>query len=224
MNKKKLDFYFDFISPYAFFSWLRVRQFAADYDLELTLYPVVFGKLLDHWGQLGPAEIRPKLVSTVKYCYRYAVKNGIELVGPKFHPFNSLAASRMALRVVSGADQEKVIDAIFTSGWSQGRDIGDVAELASILDAVGVDGAGLAAKINDATVKDVLKDNTAKAIEHGVFGVPTMMIDGELFWGNDQFDHMVLYCEGNDPCNVEGAMKDFGRERGIDRKKVQGKI
>ena len=72
MNARRLDFYFDYLSPYAYFSWRRLQPLCLQHNLELRPHPVVFGKLLDHWGQRGPAEIPPKKASVYQYCYRYA--------------------------------------------------------------------------------------------------------------------------------------------------------
>jgi 2-hydroxychromene-2-carboxylate isomerase len=221
VKTRHLDFYFDYLSPYAYFAWRNITKFCKDHELELRAHPVVFGKLLDHWGQLGPAEIPPKREWLAKYCYRYAQQHGFEFNGPKFHPFNSLPALRLSLNEVIGMNQEKVISAIFEAGWSQGKDIGDLNELISILDSLGVDGTALSEQINKHSVKEILKQETNNAIELGVFGIPTMIIDGQLFWGNDQFDHMSLYVEGNDSLDTGKVTEALGRKRAIDRKSVK---
>ena len=91
----KIHFYFDFISPYSYFAWLKLPGLAKKYNREIEAHPVVFGKLLDKWGQLGPAEIPPKQSWLNQYCLRYAALNGFEYNPPKEHPFNPWAALRM---------------------------------------------------------------------------------------------------------------------------------
>ena len=59
MPSKPIHFYFDFISPYAYFAWRNLPSLAEKYNRPIDAHPVVFGKLLDKWGQLGPAEILP---------------------------------------------------------------------------------------------------------------------------------------------------------------------
>ena len=221
MEKRYIDFYFDYLSPYAYFAWRKIRSFRDAHGLELRTHPVVFGKLLDHWGQLGPAEVPPKREWLIKYCARYAHQHGFIFKGPQFHPFNSLSALRLSLSEVSGQDQEKVVTEIFEAGWAEGRDIGDVRTLISVLDSGGINGTALAEKIKEPTVKEQLIHETDKALQLGVFGIPTLIIDDQLFWGNDQFDHMSLYLEGNDPINVEEMEKAMARKRAIDRKKVK---
>jgi len=220
MNTKKqhLDFYFDYLSPYAYFSWRKIIDFCNENEVELTIHPIVFGKLLDHWGQLGPAEIPPKRKWLANYCARYARQYDFKFVGPKFHPFNPLTALRLSLKEVCGVEQKKVVNAIFEAGWSHGKDIGDLQELIKILDSSGIDGSALVKRTMEPSIKELLKHETAIAIELGVFGIPTMIIDKELFWGNDQFDHMALYLKGEDATDKALIKKVLSRKRAIDRK------
>ncbi len=215
---KTLDFYFDYLSPYAYFSWRKLADFCQEHNLELNPQPVVFGKLLDHWGQLGPAEIPPKREWLAKYCNRYAHLHGFEMNPPKYHPFNSLTALRLSLVEVCGEHQNKVINAIFEAGWAQGKDIGNPQVLSDILNGLSLNGEALCQQIQEANIKEILKQNTSDAIERGVFGVPTMIIGGQLFWGNDQFEHMTLYVTGNDPLEVDKVNASLKNERAIDRK------
>ncbi len=220
---KTLHFYFDFISPYAYFAWRQVPQLCAEYDLALEVHPVVFGKLLDHWGQLGPAEIPPKSRWLKYYCSRYAALNGFEYNPPKFHPYNPLASLRMALAEVSGDDQEKVVSTVFEAGWSRGEDLGDAETLIRVLNAAGIACDDYLVRISDSAVKDKLREETETAITAGVFGVPTIIIGDQLFWGNDQFDHLRLLLEGNDPIDEDKLNTLNSRERAIDRKSFRSR-
>ena len=213
----KIHFYFDFISPYAYFAWRKLPTLAKKYNREIEPHPVVFGKLLDKWGQLGPAEIPPKQSWLNQYCLRYAALNGFEYNPPKKHPFNPLAALRMSLKEVSGIDQLRVIDAIFKAGWSQGADLGELSALISLLAKQSIDGEALSQQVSKSDIKDLLINETNKAIEKGVFGVPTIIIDDNLFWGNDQMDHIDLFLDGKDPLDRE-RLSDSERPRAVDRK------
>ena len=213
----KIHFYFDFISPYAYFAWRKLPTLAKKYNREIEAHPVVFGKLLDKWGQLGPAEIPPKRNWLNEYCLRYAALNGFKYNPPKKHPFNPLAALRMSLKEVSGDDQLRVIDSIFKGGWSHGADLGDLSTLISLLKKKSIDGESLSHKVSELDVKELLINETSYAIEKGVFGVPTIIIDDNLFWGNDQMDHIELLLDGKDPLDRE-RLNDQERPRAIDRK------
>jgi hypothetical protein len=67
-------------------------------------------------------------------------------------------------------------------------------------------------------VKTQLQQETTQAIAQGVFGVPTFIVDDELFWGNDQQEHLEIYLQGNDPLNPAKVDEMLARHRGIDRK------
>ncbi|MEH6650674.1 MAG: 2-hydroxychromene-2-carboxylate isomerase [Motiliproteus sp.] len=218
MDARLLDFYFDYLSPYAYFSWRRLQSLCQQHSVTLRPHPVVFGKLLDHWGQRGPAEIAPKKASLYRYCYRYATLNGFVFDPPRCHPYNPLPSLRLSLPQVCGDRQIEVISALFDAGWTEGADLGSVDRLQAILDRAGFDGAAMLAAIETDAVKQQLRDETEQAIGHGVFGVPTFIVDQQLFWGNDQVDHLELYLQGDDPLDVDAVEAMLARPRGIDRK------
>jgi len=217
MQPKSIDFYFDYISPFAHFAWRNITSMARRHHCQIHAHPVVFGKLLDKWGQLGPAEITPKRKWLHQYCLRYAALNGFAYNPPKFHPFNPLAALRMSLKEVSGANQHRIIDAIFEGGWCRGEDLGDLPTLVSLLEDRNIDGHYLSQQIAQPHVKQLLVDQTNLAIDRGVFGVPCMTVEGLLFWGNDQMEHIELVLAGKDPLD-KSKLDALERPRGIDRK------
>jgi len=218
MHRQRLHFYFDFISLYAYFAWRRLLPMCDERGVELVIHPVVFGKLLDHWGQLGPAEVPPKKTFVYQSAYRYAALHGFAFDPPRSHPFNPLPALRAALLEVSGDAQRQVVSAIFTAGWSAGGEIGAPDALAVILDKAGLDGAAVLHEASSPTAKAALRAQTDDAIAHGVFGVPTMRIGELLFWGNDQLDHVALALDGRDPLDAARVDEMLARPRAIDRK------
>ncbi|WP_210394652.1 2-hydroxychromene-2-carboxylate isomerase [Motiliproteus sediminis] len=217
-----LHFYFDFLSPYAYFSWRRLQPLCDRYGAELRAHPVVFGKLLDHWGQRGPAEVPPKKALLYRYCYRYAARQGFAFNPPSCHPFNPLPTLRLALAEVSGTQQFAVIDSLFEAGWSQGADLSCSDSLKAILDHAGLDGSALLGAACSDNAKAALRRETEQAIARGVFGVPAFVLDDELFWGNDQLDHIELCLRGDDPLDRAAIDEMLARPRGIDRKAISG--
>ncbi|MEH6473495.1 MAG: 2-hydroxychromene-2-carboxylate isomerase [Halopseudomonas sp.] len=224
MTARVLDFYFDYLSPYAYFSWRQLRPLCQRYGVELHPHPVVFGKLLDHWGQLGPAEIAPKKAALYKYCYRYATLHGFEFNPPRFHPYNPLPSLRLSLLELCGERQTELIDRLFCAAWSEGADLASTSELTAILNSAGFEADSLLAAIETPEAKQALQRETEQAIAQGVFGVPTFIVDGELFWGNDQLEHLEIFLQGNDPLDAERVEAMLARHRGIDRKKTAKRI
>ena len=212
-----IDFWFDYISPYAFFAWLRVRDLARENDASLRLRPVLFAALLDHHGQLGPAEIPSKRDHTFKDILRYAAVHDIALQGPATHPFTPLTALRCSLPQVAGDQQVEVIDALYRGAWSGGMDLGDPEAIAAALTRAGCEGPALVARTREPEVKAALVAETRAAVARGVFGVPTLDVDGELFWGNDRLEYAALRLQGRDPLPVDAASSLLSRPSGAVR-------
>ncbi len=185
-TKTAADFYFDPVSPFAFLMWKRLRE--DDLGLEIRPVPVLLGALLGHWGLIGPAEVPPKRVQTYRMCQWLAARNGIALRFPATHPFRSVEVLRLLVALDARVD---AVDAVFDAAFAQGRDLTDFAELERIGGELGL--SGVQGRIARADVKDGLRANTDAAIARGVFGVPTLAIGDELFWGLDTLDMVRDY-------------------------------
>ncbi|MBV1911778.1 MAG: 2-hydroxychromene-2-carboxylate isomerase [Kangiellaceae bacterium] len=216
---RKLEFYFDYLSPYAYFAWNKVEKLCSSHSIELIIKPIVFGKLLDHWGQLGPAEIPPKREWLIKYCLYYAQQNELPLLFPKKHPFNSLTALRVSLKEVSGAYQSKLVSAIFNSGWGKGADIGYNHVISEIIRNVGLDPQEVIDRVTKDETKLLLKESTNEAISKGVFGIPTIIYGEELFWGNDQFEYLSQIIKGKYKANNKLVRDIISKPSAIDRQR-----
>jgi 2-hydroxychromene-2-carboxylate isomerase len=193
------EFYFDFVSPYAYLAWRRLDQLCEEHNLRLEPRPVLLAGILGHWGQLGPAEIPAKRRFFIKDVLRWAAEYEFTMRFPDPHPFNPLGALRVTLAAGSHmALQNEIIDALFTTAWRNGRHLSDAAVLKDILDETVDLDDDLVARSQSPPIKEALREQTDEAIERGVFGVPTIRVDGELFWGNDRLGHLERFLEGND--------------------------
>ena len=187
---RQADWYFDFVSPYAY---LQLEAFdRLPDDLEVAMKPVLFAGLLGHWEHKGPAEIPAKRRQTYRHCHWLAGKRGIPFKAPPRHPFNPLAVLRLAVALEA---EPNAVRAIFRHIWADGHDGQDPESLNALAGTLGI--GDLAARIGDPAVKDRLRRNTDEAIARGVFGVPTFVIAGEVFWGQDLTGMMLDYL--NDP-------------------------
>lgn len=170
--------YFDFISPFAYLQLgdlLALRS-----RIEITPRPVVLGALLQHAGQRGPAEIPGKREFTYRTAQWRAERAGLDLRFPPAHPFNPLSTLRLAIACGSSWG---AIEMLFAHLWREGL-AGDTAEaLATPARALGI--GDVESAIGAASVREELRANTAEAIAAGVYGVPTLSHDGQLFWGSD---------------------------------------
>ncbi len=184
----KVTWYFDFISPFAY---LQLAQFdELPSNLEITPIPVVFGALLKHWGQLGPAEIPPKRRFVYRFFQWNADQLGIPFTMPQRHPYNPFSSLRLCVAAGSRIEHVRaVFDVIYGKGLQPDAPEG----IEATAQALGI--SDPEAAMSDPVVKDVLRSNTERAIADGVFGVPTFVVEGEVFWGGDATDMMLNYLE-----------------------------
>lgn len=177
----RIDWYFDFISPFAYLQWPRIAALAA--EREVRLRPLLFAALLDTLGTKGPAEIASKRRFTYRFVQWRAERLGVALRFPPTHPFNPLPALRLA---IAAGTRPAAVARIFQWIWAEGQAADSVDALRPLVAELGIDAPDRA--LADPAVKSALRANFDAAQRNGVFGVPTLDIDGELFWGEDATD------------------------------------
>ena len=187
-NDARIDWYFDFISPFAYLQWRLLQRDHAGLARRLNPKPVLLAALLGHWGQLGPAEVPGKRKHSYRLVLWQAREAVVPLRFPPTHPFNPLPALRLCL---AAPDRAAAVDAIFRHIWEEGRAADSAEALAGLAASLGV--ADVAAALADPAIKQRLAGNGADAIALEIFGVPTMVIDGQLFWGNDATGMALAY-------------------------------
>jgi 2-hydroxychromene-2-carboxylate isomerase len=179
----RIDWCFDFISPYSYLALADVESLPG---VDVRYRPILFAALLNHWGHKGPAEMPTKRAWTYRWCTWCAAQRGIPLRMPATHPFNSLPYLRLAIAVGCRPD---LVRRIFEQLWTTGADASDPRVIEDLAHSMQVRTDALAA----ADVKDALRAQTQEAIDKGVFGVPTLLIDDEIFWGADAMDFARAY-------------------------------
>lgn len=195
-----LGFYFDFISPYAYIGWKRIHALAEKHGRKVVPVPILFAAVLDANHTKGPAEIPSKRVYVFKDAYRHAHLHHIPFGPPPAHPFNPLLALRIASLPDSAESRRRVIDILFDAVWSGGGPgVTDPEAVAHLLTREGLDGASLVARASAQEAKDAVRHATADALVRGIFGVPSIDADGEIFWGADSFPFVEARLEGRDP-------------------------
>ncbi|HEL3257935.1 TPA: 2-hydroxychromene-2-carboxylate isomerase [Stenotrophomonas maltophilia] len=179
-----LRWYFDLISPYSYLHWQKLKQLPQFAQIQTV--PIAFGAVLHHLGNLGSAEIPAKRRFIYRQLLWTAQAEGTPLRFPPGHPFNPLPALRLCL--AAGASVQAV-DVLFDWIWRDGNAADSPDALREPAAQLGID--DVASAIADPAVKEQLRRNTEAAISAGVFGVPTLAIDEELFWGNDSHPLMA---------------------------------
>jgi 2-hydroxychromene-2-carboxylate isomerase len=204
-----VPFYFDFISPYAYLGWVQVHSLVEPYGRAVTPVPLLFAGLLDAHGNVGPAEIPAKRAYIFKDTLRHALALEIAFRPPPSHPFNPLLALRVASLPLPDGDRRRVIDTLFRATWGGGAGVTDAQEVEKQLNDLGLDGAAMIEAAAAPEIKALVRSNTEAAVARGVFGVPTLLIDGELFWGIDSFAHAKRRLDGEDPL-TPSLLSGFG--------------
>ena len=173
-----VDWFFDFVSPFAY---LQSEQLASLGPKTRVRYrPVLFAALLAANGQKGPAEIARKRVFTYRFAVWQAKRQGVVLKMPPEHPFNPLPLLRLAIACDCSPE---AVHRIFRFVWRDGRLPDLPIEWEELTRDLRLPDAQR--RIGEPDVKDALRRNTDEAVARGVFGVPTLMVGDELFWGAD---------------------------------------
>ncbi|MDN3921999.1 2-hydroxychromene-2-carboxylate isomerase [Roseateles violae] len=194
---KTLQFYFDPVSPYAALAFERLPEALVGISYQVEYRPVLFAGILHVVGQKGPAEIESKRQWTFRHVAWLADQLKIALDTPARHPFNPLPLLRLAWATVepgqpAGTPNRLTVEKIFRHVWqSAGADANDPVRLAALKQ-------DLAPKQDPESeaIKEQLRVATEQAIALGVFGVPTIAVDGRLFWGLDSLPMLAAYLNG----------------------------
>jgi 2-hydroxychromene-2-carboxylate isomerase len=193
---KHIHFYFDFISPYAWLAFQALPKALEGIGHRVHYHPVVFGAVLKHHGQLGPAEMPGKRDWTYRQVVWLAKQQGTDLQMPASHPFNSLALLRLAMAAGSGQEllpNRYVVESIFKHVWCNGLEATDPVRLEALKAELLTEGQDP----QSVEVKQSLLLQTQSAIDQGLFGVPSMVVDGQVFWGQDALPMLRAYLLGD---------------------------
>jgi 2-hydroxychromene-2-carboxylate isomerase len=206
-NLRTVRIYLDYISPNAYLAWHQLPALAEKYGYQVEAVPVLYAALLDASGTLGPGETPAKGRWMMKNVQRKAILLGLPMQTPAYFPFNPVLALRMSLLPLEKPARHQLIDALFEAVWCRSLHVSETEVAARVANELGLPGAALVAQASQAEIKSRLREQTNDAIRHGVFGVPTMEIGDELFWGYDDFPYLELFLAGRDPLDQAGPKR-----------------
>ncbi|MDP3936655.1 MAG: 2-hydroxychromene-2-carboxylate isomerase [Deltaproteobacteria bacterium] len=214
-----IRFYFDYISSNAYLAWARLPELAARYGRSVEPVPSLFAGLLNAHGQLGPAEVLPKAWWMCKNNLRKAALIDLPLRAPAAHPFNPLLPLRVSSLSMPAGTKSKLISGLFAGHWARRVDISKPDAVAAIATEAGLDGEKALREAQAPEIKQHLRETTEAAVAEGVFGVPTMIVDGELFWGYDDFPYLERFLAGEDPLDREALTEWAEIPRAVRRRR-----
>jgi len=191
---KHIDFYLDFISPYAYLAFEHLPQALEGLSYSVAYRPILLGALLKHHGQLGPAEIPAKRTWTYQHVLWLGHAHGIPIEMPATHPYNPLPHLRLALATTEDGEINRyVAETILHEVWRGGAEAGDPVRYEALAQCL-----PLVRELNGDAVKAQLRAGTDAAVAAGVFGTPSYIVDGRLFWGFDGLAMLRAYLAGDE--------------------------
>ncbi|WLG83274.1 2-hydroxychromene-2-carboxylate isomerase [Pseudomonas cucumis] len=190
---KTVEFFFDLGSPATYLAYTQLRKICEQTDSQLIYRPMLLGGVFKVTGNVSPITAPAKGRYMFQDLDRYAKRYGVPLkFNPNF-PINTL----MLMRAVTGMQLrhperfQAFIDCLFHALWVEGRSLDDPATIAAVLTQKGFDPNEVLALTADEAVKTALKENTEEAVRRGVFGAPSMFVEGQLFFGQDRLDFVL---------------------------------
>ncbi len=187
-----IDFYFDFSSPYGYFAAAKIDAIAARHGRAVTWRPILLGAVFKVTGQQPLPAIPLKSVYARRDIERSARLFGLPFKLPTKFPIASTAACRAFYSVTDRdpALARRLALALYEAYFAHDRDISSPEVTLDVGAKLGIDREALGRALNDAALKDKLRQQVDAAIGRGVFGSPYIVVDGEPFWGVDRLDQV----------------------------------
>ena len=182
---KEVEFYFDFISPYAYLAYKKIQSLPN--DIKIKYKPVLLGALHNLEGITAPAFIKPKLKHMISDCDLIANKNKSNFIWNSKFPINSLSVMRGYL-FINAENRELYLNVMFDAYWKDNLDISNEKILKNLLEKCKINSIKFFDGIKDLKIKDELKSITQEAHDKGIFGAPTFVVNNKIFWGQDRLE------------------------------------
>ena len=187
---KCIDFYFDFISPYSYLAFKKIKSLQNKDQINFNYKPILLGGLHNLSGVIAPAFNERKMKNMKSDCELIAKKNNIDFKWNNNFPINSLYLMRGYI-FIENEKKEKFFEVCFDAYWKENLDISQSINLNKILDKCNINQENFHNGIKDQKIKNELKQLTNKAFKLDVFGAPTFMINDKLFWGQDRLAYAL---------------------------------
>tara|TARA_B100000579_G_scaffold397958_1_gene377892 strand:+ start:387 stop:971 length:585 start_codon:yes stop_codon:yes gene_type:complete len=187
---KSIDFYFDFISPYSYLAYQKIKCLNNKKEININYKPLLLGGLHKLGGITAPAFNKHKLKNMKNDCELIAKKNKIKFQWNIKFPINSLYLMRGYL-VIDNKFKKKYFELCFDAYWKDNIDISNQENLIKILEVSRINKNNFFKNIKDLRIKEKLKQLTSLAFKKNIFGAPTFIVNKKIFWGQDRLDYAL---------------------------------
>jgi len=188
MANKKIDFYFDISSPYSYLAHTQIRKYEKETDEKINYMPIFLGGLhrLADITAPGLNPLRGKYL--IKDLKLFADKYKIKYQFNRYFPIKTIQIMRGA--IVAGQNDyfQNYIDKFFVAAWVDSLNLNDEKIFEKFLKNMDINYSDFIQKLSDPKIKDELKDRTDTAFKKGIFGAPTFVVNGKMFWGQDRLE------------------------------------
>ena len=198
---KLIDFFYDYSSPYGYLGSERIVDIAARHGRTIRWNPVLLGAIFKVTGSGPLTEMPMKGEYALHDFKRTAREHDLVYSHPPVFPIATVGAARLTIWVRDHDDPSvsaltsDLFHALFRALYVDNRPINDTATVVEIAAEVGLDADTAQAALAEASIKEQLKHDIDSALARGVFGSPTVDIDGELFWGSDRLEQIDRWLE-----------------------------
>ena len=190
---RPIEFFLALTSPWTYLATPRVRALATEYNLELRFRPFDIFSVFQRNGikAVGdrPAAVQQNRLNELR---RWSAHLGMDLnLQPKHFPVDPTMSGKMLIAALDGpGDAPEFAYRVMRACWAEERDISDEATLTAVAGGCGFDGEALLAAVKGGGAEETLAQNTEDAITANVFGAPTFLFEGELYWGQDRIEFL----------------------------------
>lgn len=190
---RQLELWYEFASTYSYLSVMRIEKVAAAAKLAVAWRPFLLGPIFraQGWND-SPFNVYP---AKGRYMWRdmerLAAGYGLPFRKPSVFPRNGLSAARIALLAEPEGWCPDWTRAVFSAEFAHDRDIADTAVLSGLLETLGQDPGAVLARAESPENKAGLREQTERAQQLGIFGAPSFVVGGELYWGNDRLGDAI---------------------------------
>ena len=185
---KSFEFYFDFISPYAFLAHKKIKNIEEKNLIKIKYKPILLGGLHNLHGIKAPAFIPAKAKHMIKDCKLIAEENKIRFKFNTYFPIRSLNLMRGVFVAEEDNYKSYYIDCIFKAIWEDGLNLNDESIIQKILKNYNINPKTFFLRSTSSAIKDSLKNKTNEAFKKGIFGAPSFLVNNKIFWGQDRLE------------------------------------
>lgn len=192
-----LDFFYDLASTYSYIAAMRIGPLAKTAGVTVRWQPFLLGPIFKAQGyDTSPFNVHQlKGRNMIRDCERQCAELGLPFRLPAPFPAVSLLAGRVAHVALTEGWGEDFSRATYKAEFGEGLSIADVPVISAVIGSLGHNADAVLARAQSPEIKNALRASTEEAEKLGIFGAPTFITAGELFWGNDRLEQALAWAK-----------------------------